>query len=152
VTAVGGTSLYQAAGSSRGWTESVWSGAGSGCSTVYAKPSWQSDPLCANRTVADVSAIADPSTGVAVYGPANSHTSAWLVFGGTPVAAPLIAGVYGVNDGAVNHGSDPYARTNLLFDVTSGSNGSCGGTYLCTGVVGYDGPSGLGTPVGSGAF
>jgi hypothetical protein len=74
------------------------------------------------------------------------------VFGGTSVAAPLIAGIYGNNGGAVNYGSDPYSHTANLFDVTSGSNGSCGGTYFCTGVVGYDGPTGLGTPNGTSAF
>jgi subtilase family serine protease len=151
VTAVGGTHLVTA-GNSRGWTETVWSGAGSGCSSVYSKPTWQHDSGCSRRTVADVSAVADPNTGVAVYGPVTSRRSGWLVFGGTSVAAPLIAGIYGVNGGAVNYGSDPYNNTGALFDVTSGSNGSCGGSYLCTGTVGYDGPSGLGTPNGIGAF
>jgi subtilase family serine protease len=151
VTAVGGTHLVTA-GNSRGWTETVWSGAGSGCSSVYAKPSWQHDASCSRRTVADVSAVADPNTGVSVYGPVNSRSSGWLVFGGTSVAAPLIAGIYGVNGGAVNYGSDPYTNTGALFDVTSGSNGSCGGSYLCTGMPGYDGPSGLGTPNGTAAF
>jgi subtilase family serine protease len=151
VTAVGGTHLVTAS-NSRGWTETVWSGAGSGCSSVYAKPSWQHDASCSRRTVADVSAVADPNTGVAVYGPVSSRRSGWLVFGGTSVAAPLIAGIYGVNGGSVNYGSDPYNNTGALFDVTSGSNGSCGGSYLCTGKTGYDGPSGLGTPNGSSAF
>lgn len=151
VTAVGGTSLTRA-GTSRGWNEVVWSGAGSGCSAVYAKPSWQSDGNCARRTVADVSAIADPNTGVAVYGPVSSRRSGWMVFGGTSVAAPLVAGVYGANGGTANFGSDPYAHVGSLFDVTSGSNGSCGGSYLCTGTTGYDGPSGLGTPNGTTAF
>ena len=151
VTAVGGTSLRHAT-SARGWSESAWSGAGSGCSTVFAKPSWQKDTGCAQRTVADVSAIADPSTGVAVYGPASRHRSAWMVFGGTSVAAPLVGGVYAVNAGAVADGSDPYAHTSALFDVTSGSNGSCGGSYLCTAAAGYDGPTGLGTPNGATAF
>lgn len=151
VTAVGGTSLKKAA-NSRGWTETVWSGAGSGCSTVYAKPAWQTDTGCSMRTVADVAAVADPATGVAVYAPKTRTKSAWLVFGGTSVAAPLIAGVYGVNGGAVNYGSDPYGHLGALWDVTSGSNGSCGGSYLCTGVVGYDGPTGLGTPNGVSAF
>ncbi len=151
VTAVGGTHLIRD-GSARGWSETVWAGAGSGCSSIYAKPAWQTDSGCSRRTVADVSAVADPNTGVAVYGPINRRKSGWLVFGGTSVAAPLIAGVYGVNGGAVNYGSDPYAHTSQLFDVTSGSNGSCGGSYLCTGKPGYDGPSGLGTPNGSGAF
>jgi len=119
VIAVGGTHLTRAS-NSRGWTETVWSGAGSGCSTTYAKPSWQHDTGCARRTVADVSAIADPNTGVAVYAPTSRKRSGWLVFGGTSVAAPLIGGVYGVNGGAVNYGADPYAHTSALFDVTSG--------------------------------
>ena len=151
VTAVGGTHLVTA-GNSRGWAETAWSGAGSGCSTIYAKPAWQTDSGCSRRTVADASAVADPNTGVAVYGPVSSRRSGWLVFGGTSVAAPLIAGVYGVNGGAVNYGSDPYGHTSSLFDVTSGSNGSCGGSYLCTAGPGYDGPTGLGTPNGIGAF
>jgi subtilase family serine protease len=151
VTAVGGTSLVTAS-NSRGWAETVWSGAGSGCSTTYAKPSWQADTGCSMRTVADVSAVADPATGVSVYAPTSRTKSGWLVFGGTSVAAPLIAGVYGVNGGVITYGSNPYANTGALFDVTSGSNGSCGGSYLCTGAVGYDGPTGLGTPNGSSAF
>lgn len=151
VTAVGGTALRRDAGA-RGWSETAWSGAGSGCSAVFAKPSWQKDAGCAKRTVGDVSAIADPATGVAVYAPVNRRRSGWMVFGGTSVSAPLVGGVYGVNGGAVTAGSDPYAHTNALFDVTSGSNGSCGGSYLCTAVVGFDGPTGLGTPNGTGAF
>jgi subtilase family serine protease len=151
VTAVGGTSL-RVASNTRGWTETAWNGAGSGCSTVFAKPSWQTDPGCANRTVADISAIADPNTGVAVFGPASRRASGFLVFGGTSVAAPLIGAVYAVNGGAVSFGSDPYAHAGALFDVTSGSNGTCGGSYLCTAGVGFDGPTGLGTPNGAAAF
>jgi hypothetical protein len=151
VTAVGGTHLV-ADGSARGWTETVWSGAGSGCSTIYAKPAWQHDPNCAKRMEADVSAVADPNTGVAVYAPINASQSSWLVFGGTSVAAPLIGGIYGANGGTVNYGSNPYKHKALLNDVVSGSNGSCGGSYLCTAGVGYDGPTGLGTPIGAKAF
>jgi hypothetical protein len=151
VTAVGGTSLMPAA-NSRGWAENVWSGAGSGCSAIYAKPNWQNDGLCARRTVADASAIADPNTGVAVYGPTSRARSGWMVFGGTSAAAPLIAGIYGANGGNATYGSDPYGHATALFDVTTGSNGSCGGTYLCSGAAGYDGPTGLGTPNGSSAF
>ena len=151
VTAVGGTTLSRAS-NSRGWAETAWSGAGSGCSAIYAKPTWQLDGLCARRTVADVSAVANPSTGVAVYGPTSRNRSGWMVFGGTSVSAPLIAGVYGVNGTPTTYGADPYALTNALYDITSGSNGSCGGTYLCTAGPGYDGPTGLGTPNGSTAF
>jgi subtilase family serine protease len=151
VTAVGGTSLYRAA-TTRGWSESAWSDAGSGCSTTYLKPTWQHDPLCTRRMVADVAAIADPSTGVLAYGPASATASGWLIFGGTSVAAPLIAGVYGVNVGAVTYGSSPYANAASLNDVTSGANGVCGGIYFCKAGPGYDGPTGLGTPKGVKAF
>ena len=42
VIAVGGTSLTKAGGA-RGWDETAWSGAGSGCSAVYPKPAWRRD-------------------------------------------------------------------------------------------------------------
>jgi subtilase family serine protease len=152
VVAVGGTSLSRAA-TTRGWTETAWSGAGSGCSVYYTKPAWQTDSSCATRTEADVSAVADPATGVAVYGPASSSGSAWLVFGGTSVAGPLVGGIFGVNGGTVNYGSNPYAAAaGMLNDVTSGSNGSCPYAYFCNAVVGYDGPTGLGTPNGITGF
>lgn len=152
VTAVGGTSLTRAS-NARGWTETVWNGAGSGCSAYIAKPSWQHDSGCSRRTVADVSAVADPATGVAVYD--TYQTAGWVVFGGTSVAAPIIAGVYALagNTGSITYGSYSYSHTSSLFDVTSGSNGRCRRTpYLCTGVTGYDGPTGNGTPNGVGGF
>ncbi len=152
VTAVGGTSLTRAS-NSRGWNETVWSGAGSGCSRYISKPSWQTDTGCARRTVADVAAVADPNTGVAVYD--TYGVGGWLVFGGTSVSAPIIAGVYALagNAGSVNYGSYSYSHLLSLFDIISGSNGHCRKTaYLCTGEVGYDGPTGNGTPNGSTAF
>ncbi|MGI8547415.1 MAG: S53 family peptidase [Gemmatimonadaceae bacterium] len=152
VTAVGGTSLNRAS-NTRGWTETVWSGAGSGCSAYVSKPTWQTDTGCANRTVADVSAVADPNTGVAVYDTYRQHPGGWLVFGGTSVASPIIASVYALaGTASSNSASYPYSHTSSLFDVTSGSNGSCGGFYLCTGATGFDGPTGNGTPNGTGAF
>ncbi len=154
VTAVGGTSLTPAAGT-RGWSEQAWSGAGSGCAGFDFKPAWQKDPACGARTVADVSAVADPMTGVAVYDstPHNGQ-SGWLVFGGTSVSAPIIAGVYGLagNGRTLNYASHAYANSGALFDVVSGSNGACGGSYLCTAGTGFDGPTGLGTPNGAAAF
>ena len=157
VTAVGGTSLSTSS-NSRGWTESVWStssteGAGSGCSSYDAKPTWQTDTGCSKRTVADVSAVADPATGVAVY--QTYGASGWVVYGGTSVAAPLIAGVY-ADAGTPSSGSYPssflYAHTGSLYDVTSGSTTSCSPAYLCIAETGYDGPTGLGTPDGTTAF
>ena len=158
VTAVGGTALSRNS-SSRGWTESVWStssteGTGSGCSAYDAKQSWQKDTGCSKRTISDVSAVADPATGVAVYD-SYGVTAGWYTFGGTSVASPIMAGVYalaGTPSAGSYPTSFPYAHTSSLFDVTTGSNGSCGGTYLCTGKAGYDGPTGLGTPNGTAAF
>jgi subtilase family serine protease len=149
VTAVGGTSLTKAGTT---FSEKAWSGAGSGCSAYIAKPSWQADAGCARRTVADVSAVADPNTGVAVYDSLKYQGRAgWMVFGGTSVAAPVVAGVYALaGNGAAP--SYPYAHTSSLNDITAGSNGSCGGSYLCTALAGFDGPTGLGTPNGIGAF
>jgi subtilase family serine protease len=151
VTAVGGTSL-RAAATTRGWSETAWSGAGSGCSAYIAKPSWQTDPGCTKRTVADVAAVADPNTGVSVYW-TQKRRGGWLVFGGTSVSSPIIAAVYALAGGEASAGaSSVYAHESSLFDVTSGSNGTCGGSYLCTAGTGYDGPTGLGTPDGTGAF
>jgi subtilase family serine protease len=155
VTAVGGTTLKRA-GNSRGWTETAWSGAGSGCSTYNAALSGQAGAStgCAGRAVADVSAVADPSTGVSVYDTyMYQGYSGWLTFGGTSAAAPIIAGVYALagNAGAVDN-NYPYAHAGSLFDVTSGANGTCGTARLCTAAAGWDGPTGLGTPNGVGAF
>jgi len=152
VTAVGGTKLVKSS-TTRGWTETAWTGAGSGCSAYMPKPSWQTDKGCAKRSVADVAAVADPNTGVAVYDSTRyAGASGWLVFGGTSVASPIVASAYALAGNSVADGSSPYAHTASLWDVVSGSNGSCGGTYLCTAGTGYDGPTGLGTPNGVGAF
>lgn len=155
VTAVGGTSLTQTSSNARGWSEAAWSGAGSGCSADDAKPSFQTDSGCSRRTVADVSAVADPATGVAVYDTtAYNGSSGWLVFGGTSASSPIVAGVYALGGGLASGTwtSNLYSHASSLNDVTSGSNGSCSGSYLCTAKAGYDGPTGLGTPNGTGAF
>ncbi len=148
VIAVGGTQLT-ADGSARGWSETVWNGANSGCSSQEAKPVWQTDAGCANRTIADVSALAG-SPGEAIYDTYGGHVG-WEDWGGTSLASPIIASVYALAYPDVPM-STTYANHSSLFDVTSGSNGSCGGSYLCTGVSGYDGPTGLGTPCGTAGF
>ncbi len=155
VVAAGGTSLNRA-GNARGWTESAWSGAGSGCSAYEPQPSWQSSlsnvtSVCANRALADASAVADPNTGVAVY---DSYSyqgqSGWLVFGGTSVSSPILASVFALS-GDRTGASHLYAHSGSLYDVVGGSNGSCGND-LCNAVAGWDGPTGLGTPDGTAAF
>ena len=154
VTAVGGTSLTKNANVARGWSETAWAGAGSECTKFFKKPAWQTDSGCRRRMAADVSAVANPATGVAVYGPTSQNGSGWEVFGGTSVATPIIGGIYGNNGGTVTYGSDPYAHVSALNDVTSGNNGTCPGrpAYFCNAEVGYDGPTGLGTPNGNTAF
>ncbi|MBV8984559.1 MAG: S53 family peptidase [Acidimicrobiia bacterium] len=155
VTAVGGTTL-KTASNSRGWTETAWSGAGSGCSAFEPRPSFQSSATtgCSNRAVADVSAVADPNTGVSVYDTYGSDTG-WEVFGGTSVASPIIASVYALAGNGVSIGpSYPYSHSGSLFDITSGTNGCKrrAALQLCTARNGWDGPTGLGTPNGTGAF
>jgi subtilase family serine protease len=162
VTAVGGTHLVKDS-STRGWTESAWSGAGSGCSSYNsALPVATAEQTAAcgsSRAEADVSAVADPNTGVAVYdSTAYQGSSGWLVFGGTSASSPIIAAVYAL---AGHAGSSTYATTQMntlpyghvssLNDVTSGSNGSCG-TRVCDSQAKWDGPTGLGTPIGYAAF
>ncbi|MES5821533.1 S53 family peptidase [Streptomyces sp. RG80] len=158
VTAVGGTALSTAS-NSRGWTESVWKtssteGTGSGCSAYDTKPSWQTDTGCTKRTIADVSAVADPATGVSVYD-SYGVTAGWYTFGGTSASAPIIASVYalaGTPSSSSYPAQFPYGHTSALNDVTSGNNGSCSTSYFCTAGTGYDGPTGLGTPAGVSAF
>jgi len=155
VTAVGGTSLSRSS-APRGWAETAWSNAGSGCSTSVAQPGFQSGLTtgCTSRAVADVAAVADPQTGVAVYQTYGAATAGWQVYGGTSVAAPIVASIYALagNPGAADSPNTyPYARSGSLYDVTAGSNGTCGAP-LCTAGPGYDGPTGLGTPRGTAAF
>ena len=162
VIAVGGTSLATST-DSRGWAETAWDSDGgataSGCSAYIAKPSWQKDPDCPGRTVADVSADADPNTGPAVYDTNNGDgVGGWTIVGGTSAASPFIAGVIALagNPSALPNASYIYAHSTDLNDVVGGGNdyagGDCGGDYLCNAVKGYDGPTGLGTPNGIAAF
>jgi hypothetical protein len=156
VVAVGGTTLTRSGGA-RGWSETVWSGAGSGCALLAPKPSWQHDTGCSMRTVADAAAVADPATGVAIYDTFQLYRG-WNVAGGTSVSSPLLAGIYGLagNATTLNRAQSLYVRHTSLFDVTSGSNGTCtppsSHAYLCHGEPGFDGPTGNGTPNGLGAF
>ena len=151
VVAAGGTSLTRDSSTARGWSETAWSGAGAGCSNWETKPTWQTGSGCANRTVADVSADADPGTGVAFFD--SFDQGGWGVVGGTSVASPIIASVFALAGAPSSPAASVlYAHSGALNDVTSGSDGTCNPTYLCTAAPGYDGPTGLGTPNGLGAF
>jgi subtilase family serine protease len=155
VTAVGGTSLVTAS-NSRGWSETVWNGAGSGCSSYNTALSAAASfgTGCAKRAMADVSAASDPNLGgMAIYYPTTKTSSTWAQFGGTSEAAPIIAAVYALSGNTSGYANAlPYAKPGALFDVTAGSNGTCPTTQWCTARTGWDGPTGLGTPNGASAF
>jgi subtilase family serine protease len=154
VVAVGGTTLNQLTDSgTRDATESAWSGAGAGCSAYEAKPAWQHDSNCSKRTVADVAADADPSTGVWVFD--TYGASGFAIYGGTSVAAPIISSIFALSQNSQSTANDPaqylYADPSALTAITSGSDGNCG-TYLCNAADsqnGYNGPTGLGSPGGT---
>ena len=155
VTAVGGTTLTKAS-NARGWSETAWYGAGSGCSTknkaLAAAASYGTG--CSKRAIADVSAAADPDNGgMAVYWPTSKTGSTWAQVGGTSESAPIIASVYALSRNTSGYANaTPYSHPGNLFDVTSGSNGFCSPTQWCHARNGWDGPTGLGTPNGTGAF
>jgi subtilase family serine protease len=158
VTSVGGPELHRAA-NARGWSETTWNNGwgagGSGCSAYVPRPAWQPATDCSMRTVADVSAAA---FNIPVY---NTVYGGWVTVAGTSASAPLIAGVYGLaGNGATTTQKFLYAHASSLFDITSGNNdwfsggkgAACGFDSLCVAGPGYDAPTGLGTPHGTGAF
>jgi hypothetical protein len=109
--------------------------------------------------VADVAAIADPFTGVAIYDSfivSYITKGGWEVEGGTSAAAPIVASIYALaaSRSPLDAASHAYSHASSLNDIVSGSNGGCGTfhLYFCNAGVGYDGPTGNGTPNGVGAF
>ncbi|MFL5901929.1 MAG: peptidase S8 [Solirubrobacterales bacterium] len=159
VITVGGTTLTLGAGNAYS-SESAWSGAGSGCSLYVTAPAWQSflNACAGKRGSADVAADAAPSTGAAVYDTVRYQGRlGWFQVGGTSLSSPLVAAVYALAGGlpaGTSAASGLYGHlgdSTVLHDVTSGSNGSCS-TIMCKGASGYDGPTGVGTPKGIGAF
>ncbi|HET9721842.1 MAG TPA: hypothetical protein VFP32_02320 [Candidatus Saccharimonadales bacterium] len=158
VVAVSGTTL-QLFGDNTWAGETVWSGSGGGCSDYYSAPSWQSSLSnwaqngCGSfRAFGDVSAAADPNTGAAI-----NVNSTWYQVGGTSLATPIIASIFaltgGVPSGTVAS-TVPYTRfsgTNF-HDVTTGSDCVGANTTHCNAAIGFDTPSGLGTPNGLNGF
>ena len=159
VVAVGGTNL-QLNGSNHYVSESVWNGTGSGCSTLNTAQSWETGEstwtaiACGTgRGMNDVSADADPATGAAVY---DSFGYGWIQVGGTSLSSPLIAAVYAL---AGNASSYTYPAQSVyldsgadLHDVTTGTNGTCAHSLQCHAGAGFDLPTGVGSPNGTGAF
>jgi hypothetical protein len=160
VVAVGGTRLAPLGPGSSYAGETVWNGngaAGGGCSEEFAAPAWQRSVAdwaavgCGSgRAVADVAAVGDPYTGLAVYDSnpecateyeegGLTHSVHWCTVGGTSLASPLIAAVFALAGGA---SGVPYpaqtlyaslaSRPGALHDVTQGSNGQCAAGYDTT--------------------
>jgi len=151
VVAVGGTVLSK---SGTTYSEAAWHGTGSGCVTGITKPSWQHDSGCTSRTMNDVAAVAYNAAEYDSYG-----YGGWFTVGGTSVASPLLGGVFGLAGNASSLDAakgfwtlKKKAYKKELHDITTGNNGSCSPTYLCTAGKGYDGPTGWGTPNGIKAF
>jgi MYXO-CTERM domain-containing protein len=142
VIAVGGTALVRA-GNARGWSETAWSNGGSACSFSIPRPAYQTKSPCQFRASADISAVGDPATGLAIYN--RDAAGGWAVIGGTSAAAPIVAALFAsIGRGDVT--APQIAQSaGALFDVTSGSNGACG-NLLCNATTGWDGPTGFGTP------
>jgi subtilase family serine protease len=162
VISVGGTKLVHQKSGSRAWTETVWGnksdsnqGTQSGCSRFAAKPSWQHGKVftCKHRTQNDVSAIADPDTGVVI---ADTYKTGgtFFQFGGTSAATPIITAAYALAGvPSVKYpASKIYAHPGKFHDVTKGQNGTCSRAYICHARKGYDGPTGVGTPNGLGGL
>jgi hypothetical protein len=160
VVAVGGTTLGL---EERHWSsEKVWSGGGSGCSPFAMAQPWQqsvSNSLLvgcgSQRAVADVAAVADPYTGLAVYD--TTGYAGWQTVGGTSLSSPVIASTFalaGGSNGVAYPAQTLYAHEGEsgLRDTLEGSNGFCGELLICNAAKGYDGPTGVGTPNGISAF
>ncbi len=158
VVAVGGTTLNLTTSGSV-TSETAWAGSGGGVSQYEPKPSYQSTVnVYANRGMPDISYDADPNTGFPVYdGVRYQGQSGWFQVGGTSAGAPQWAAIIAVADqlrGASGPLTAASFQTNTLlygllgssalYDVTSGSNGSCGS--VCTAGPGYDFVTGLGSP------
>jgi hypothetical protein len=150
VLGVGGTTLSVDSVTGVRTSEAAWSGAGSGCSVYNAAPAWQSipgNPCAGKKAVADLSADADPNSGLAIFTTYSGVTGYW-VFGGTSLASPLIATLYAMQGGyggSTLAGQYAWASSTPYYDVTTGSNGSCSPTAVCTAGPGWDGPTGRGS-------
>lgn len=154
VIAAGGTTVKRTAtnGTASDFTMTAWTGTGSGCSKYEAQPSGQTliaalTKACGRRAQSDVSALADPNTGPMV----RVHGEWWLI-GGTSAAAPAIAAMYAIAGNHTNAGSiygNYLIAPSRFRDVTSGATTGCpSGKLLCTAKTGWDGPTGLGSPLG----
>jgi kumamolisin len=122
VVSAGGTTVNR--DSSGNFTgETTWSSAGGGPSSYEVMPPYQDVTADINtsgmRGTPDISFDANPASGVSVYDSTPSQgLSGWLVFGGTSVASPSLAGIVnnaGAFDGGWDGGGNPTSVQNNLY-------------------------------------
>jgi hypothetical protein len=142
VIAVGGTRVKDNLGAHTA-TETAWAEAGSSCSTEFAAPAFQpSNAACTKRAASDISADADPATGVSLY---CSAAGGWTSAGGTSASSPLVAAIMAASGHPDANAAFVYRHPEAFQDVSGGNNGACG-TTMCNAGSGWDGPTGLGSP------
>jgi hypothetical protein len=140
VVAVGGTVLVNDQ-SPRGWSETAWAFAGSSCSGTIPRLASQVTSACPYRATSDLAAIAG-EPGVAIY---NAGIGGWGSVTGTSVAAPIVATLFAASGHSAIGPEDVIGLRTTFNDVTSGANGPCG-SELCVTGIGWDGPTGWGSP------
>ena len=151
VVCAGGTSIHRDS-SGNFVSETAWSGSGGGPSPYEPRPSYQNSIVSivgTRRGVPDVSFDADPHSGVIVYDSTPyGGVSGLLIFGGTSVSAPAVAGIVNLaghfyNSSAIES-STLYSNsgTRNFRDIASGSAGSY------TAKPGWDFVTGIGSCLG----
>jgi kumamolisin len=141
VIAVGGTTISRNRSTGNYVSQSAWSSGGGGPSRYEGRPSYQSSIstiVGSARGTPDVSAVADPRSGVWIY---DSAGGGWMVVGGTSVASPVMAGITNLQ-GAFRLSSNAelthlYANQSQYIDITTGACGRHRATAhwdFCTGV------------------
>jgi len=140
VIAVGGTSLVSTANTYSALTvERAWTFGGGGISKYFAKPAYQSNFSGSFRYSPDVALNADPNTGVIFY-----VKGAYVIYGGTSVSAPTLAGYFASINAKAFANPRFYAASRTCFhDITVGSNGAFNTK------TGFDNCTGLGSIVGN---
>lgn len=155
-----GETLLTPNSSKRGWAESASSSTGSGCSLYEPAPAWQRAQSLAsgcngNRVTNDLAVAGDPAGGaLAVYDTYLASDPGWHVVGGTSQSAPIAAAMFAMAGPPASQGaaSRLYGRPWAVNDITAGSNGTCTPALQCTAGPGWDGPSGVGSPMSLALF
>lgn len=151
VVSAGGTNLQMSDLSFVG--ETGWSGTGGGPSKYEARPAYQNgiaSIVGTQRGVPDFSFDADPYTGVSVYDSTPYQgQSGWMVFGGTSVSSPSLAGI--VNIGGSMYTSSVAELTTIYQNLGTSNfrdilSGTAGGN---TAAAGWDFVTGVGSNQGT---